>query len=328
MKSIVLKKPALALALSLSLVATLPSFASTTPTINQILTNNGLTQAKSIEPTAIKGLLKVVPEGFLPVLMSDDGRFIIEGDIENNPSPAVSIDPALLQHGTVGTAVNDAYKQALLANMRTLKHMNEDTAFFYSSIKGLLWGVTGTNGVPFLVSADGRYFINGDVLTIKNGKITGLDENFEHAKNRHVLATLDQNTLTIYPAKNQKAVLYVATDINCPYCRLFHGKISEYNAKGITIKTIAYPVYDASPEPMRQIWCETDNAKRAVLLNSAMKGIRPKNQCQGDTNHMSHNIKHAKALAVMATPMIYKDTGELFEGDFRGDELLRFVNLK
>lgn len=321
-----------ALALTLALAVTTPTLANvnpaTTQLLNQILINNNLAPADKVETTPVKGLLKVTPKGVLPLLMTADGRFVIEGDFEANPSPAVAIKPELLTHGKVGTPVSAEYKQALLANIRALRHMTADTTFFYSSVAGLIWGVTGSNGVPFLVSADGRQFINGDILMIKNGKVVGLDTEFEHAKNRHVLATLDQNTLTIYPAKNPKATVYVATDINCPYCKLFHGKIAEYNAKGITVKTIGFPVYDASPEPMRQIWCETDNAKRAVLLTSAMKGIRPKNQCQDSTNRLTANQKHAQALAIMATPMIYKDTGELFEGDFRTGEFERFLGIR
>lgn len=316
---------------ALSLMTSLPALAhvdsATITHINQTLKNNNLPQAHSIETTPIDGLLSVRLPNLSPMLITQDGRFVIDGEIEPNPSPAVSVDPMWLKHGKVGTPVPEAYKQALLANTRALKNLTSDTAFFYSSIQGVLWGVSGTSGVPFLMSADARHFINGDVLAVKQGKIVGLDNAFEHAKNRHVLSTLDEKTLTIYPAKQQKAVVYVATDINCPYCKLFHAKIAEFNAKGITVKAIGFPVYDESPEPMRQIWCETDNAKRAIMLSSAMKGVRPKNQCQDNKNRLTANQKHAQALAIMATPMIYKDSGEVFEGDFRSDEFYRFLGL-
>ncbi|WP_066802720.1 DsbC family protein [Moraxella oblonga] len=319
-------------ALTLSLALTTSALANvdtaTTNTINKVLTSNGMPSADAIKTTPVQGLLSVTSSKFLPILMTSDGKYVIEGEFEPNPSPAIAINPALMAQGKMGTPVSDAYKQALLANTKALKNMTPDTKFFYSSIRGLLWGVTGQSGVPFLMSADARYFINSDVLVVKNGKISGLDYEFEYAKNRHILATLDQNALTVYPAKNQKATVYVATDINCPYCKMFHAKIAEYNAKGITVKTIGYPVYDESPEPMRQIWCETDNAKRAMLLTSAMKGVRPKNQCQDSQNRLTANQKHAQALAIMATPMIYKDTGELFEGDFRANEFYQFLGVK
>lgn len=110
--------------------------------------------------------------------------------------------------------------------------------FFHTSIKGLLWAVA-QNGTPFLVSADARYVIGGDVSVIANGKLGGLDTAFETAKNRHTLATLDPANLTIYPAKDERAVVYVATDINCPYCKILHKNIPNLTAKGITSRSSA-----------------------------------------------------------------------------------------
>ena len=303
--------------------------ANATPDIKAILIEAGLTTPIiDVRPSRLNGLWQVHLDGAEPIFVSQDGRYVLQGVPESNPSPKVAIDSPLKNTRIAGQPVSDEYHQALLANMTSLKNLNADTTFFYTNIKGLIWGVSGVGGVPFLVSDDGRYFINGEISVIKNRRFAGLDTDFEWTKNRHVLQSLDEKTLTIYPAQNQKAVVYVVTDIHCPYCRVFHGKISEFNKQGITIKAIGYPIYDNSHEPMRQIWCETDNAKRGVLLSAAMKGIISKNQCQDDSNALITNQLLSQSLAIVATPSIYRDDGVLFEGDFTTKAFLEFLNVR
>lgn len=319
-----MKKWLLCLGLALSVSA------GATSNIKEILVNAGLTTPiKDIRSSMIEGLWQVHLDEAEPLFVSQDGRYVLQGTPEPNPSPKVAISSSLTTStDKAGKPVSDEYHQALLANMTSLKNLNADTVFFYTNIKGLLWGVSGVGGVPFLVSGDGRYFINGEISVIENGQFAGLDTDFEWTKNRHVLSSLDEKTLTIYPAKSQKAVIYVATDTQCPYCRLFHKQISTLNAQGITVKVIGYPVYDEAHEPMRQIWCEADNTKRAKLLSLAMTGVHPKNTCQTQTNALTKNQKMAQALALIATPAIYRADGVLFEGDFQNGELLAFLGVR
>lgn len=300
-------------------------------TVRTALHGAGLTAPiNTINPSGIGELLVMTLGGVQePLLITPQADYIIQGNIENNPSPIVPIDKALQTTRSTGTPVTDEYKQALLANTKQLKNMTADTAFYHTSIQGLLWGVSGQGGTPFLMSADGRKFINGDVSRIEDGRFVGLDTAFEWAKNRHVLSSLDENTLAVYPANRQKAVVYIATDIHCPYCKIFHAKIGQFNRQGITVKAIGYPVYDNSHQAMQQIWCQKDNTKRAVLLTAAMKGILPKTTtCDGTKSPIISTQKCAQPLAVMATPSIYREDGVLFEGDFTTDEFLVFLGIK
>lgn len=299
-------------------------------TIKHTLQNAGLlVPITSITPSGLDDVWMVSLDKQEPLLITSDTRFVIQGNIENNPSPKVEIAAHLLNtQAAAGTPVSLTYKQALLDNTRQLKNMTADSAFFYTNIPSVLWGVSGKGGTPFLISRDGRKFINGEISSIINGQFAGLDTQFEWQKNRHVLSALDQDTLTIYPAKEQKAVVYVVTDINCPYCRLFHSKIGEFNKQGITVKAIGFNIYPESKESMRQIWCQTDNNKRAALLSAAMKGIKASQHCQGEQNPMQINQRLALPLVFVATPAIYRDDGQLFEGDFTSDEFLQFLAIK
>lgn len=324
-----MKKSITALLLSLTLGISAAHGASHDD-IRQILMSAGLTlPIQSITPSPIAALSQVRLTGQDPLLISDDLKYIIQGNIETNPSPAVAMD-GRISTGRSGTPISQDHKAALLANMTALGNIDQHAAFYHTHVKGVLWGMS-SGGSQFLVSADGRYFINGEISMIENGQFTGLDQVFERTKNRHALSQLDERTLITYPAKTQhKATLYIATDINCPYCRIFHNKINHLNQKGITIKAIGYPVYDESVVPMQQIWCHADNAKRALLLSAAMKGINSTDSCQNTENPLTRNQITAHSLAIFATPAIFNDDGALFQGDFRqsDDELLEFLNIK
>lgn len=322
------------LVVCLALMSTSLTYAHTATDLEQSLrqTLQGaglLVPIKNISPSGIEGLLLVALDGQQePLLITTTADYVIQGNIETNPSPAQPISQHLLSaHQAAGTPVSPAYKKALLANMASLKNMTADSAFYHTNIASILWGVSGQGGAPFLVSRDGRKFINGEISGIEHGQFTGLDSKFERAKNRHVFGTLNQDTLTTYPAKQSKATIYVVSDIHCPYCKIFHRHIPAFNAQGINVHIIAYPIYEESAEPMRQIWCQTNNQKRASLLNAAMQGVMPNQQCQNKQNFMLDNQKRAQSLAFVATPAIYRDDGELFEGDFSSDEFLQFLGL-
>ena len=300
----------------------------TTWHIKNTLKHIGLTSSvHTITHSQIDGLLEVSLDGGESFLITPDAHYIINGTPEINPSFVQPISPKPAKRQPSGTPIDPDHQKALYANLRAFESIDLDTVFFHTSIEGLLWAVAD-NGTPFLISDDGRYVIGADIGVIEHGKLIGLDDEFETHKNRHTLSMLDEATLTIYPAKKQRAVLYVATDIHCPYCRILHQKIPELNAKGITIKTIGYPVYDESFVPMTQIWCQQDNAKRAGLLNLAMKGLNATQSCRDKDSLISKNIALARPLTIMATPAIYNEHGEVFTANISVENLMDFLKLK
>lgn len=293
--------------------------------IKKTLSQIGLTTGVlDVKPTGVAELFMVTLTTGESLLITPDGRYLIHGTIESNPSPIHPISPDVISTKSVGTPAEQSHQKALLANMTALPLVTSDTVFFHTSIKGLLWAVS-QNNIPFLVSDDARYVIGGDIHVIDNGKLVGSDTAFEIIKNRHTLSGLEEKTLTIYPAKDERAVAYVATDINCPYCKMFHKRIPTLNAKGITVKVIGYPVYEESPEAMRQIWCERDNDKRAKLLSLAMKGIKAQDECQTEDNLLLTNLIKSRPLGIIATPAIYRQTGEIFYGGVQDEALVAFL---
>ncbi|MGM8899853.1 disulfide isomerase DsbC N-terminal domain-containing protein, partial [Psychrobacter sp. 1Y4] len=203
--------------------------------LRQVLTQAGIkTQITSIAPSNLPNMYQVSLAGQPPLHITEDGRYVIQGELQKNPSKrVVTKTPVRSTSAQVGKPVSAAVKLAMLANMSALKNMSAKTPFFYTAVPGVIWGAT-LEGVPFLLSDDAQYITDGEISVIENGQFIGLDENFEQRKNQSVFATLDESQLITYPATSpERAVIYVADDVNCPYCRRFHQQIPMLNAKGV-----------------------------------------------------------------------------------------------
>lgn len=285
----------------------------------------------AITPSQLPAMYQVSLDGLPPLHITADARYVLQGELSPNPSPKVATAPKEPASQTqAGMPISNALRQSMLKNMSLLKNMTADIPLYHTAVPGVIWGIT-FSGEPFITNSDASVFTDGEIAVIENGQFTGIDGEFEAAKNRHVFSQLDENELIVYPATTtEKAVVYVATDINCPYCRQLHGNMAALNAKGITLKVIGYPVYDESPEPMRQIWCERDEQARRQALDKAMAGQVVPNTCsseQANSNPLQDNKKKATALAVFATPLIIREDGVMYGGSFESPEFLEFLDI-
>ena len=265
-----------------------------------------------------------------PLHITEDGKYVIQGELQKNPSKRViTKTPVRSSSAQVGKSVSASVKSDILANMSALKNMSTKTPFFYTAVPGVIWGAT-LEGVPFLLSDDGQYITDGEISVIENGQFIGLDGNFERLKNQSVFATLDKSQLINYSATGtEKAIVYVATDVNCPYCRRLHQQLPMLNAKGVTVKTIGYPIYEESPEQMRAIWCQGNEESRRKALDKAMlQGKMTPAPASCKVNDITPNREKAAGLAVMATPAIYREDGVLFQASFESPEFLEFLGVE
>ena len=277
-------------------------------------------------------MYEVMLQGQPALHITADGRYVLQGELQPNPSPQVTTPPVQSASQTqAGMPVSKELRQAMMQNMSLLKNMKADTPLYHTAVPGVIWGMT-FEGQPFITNAQASVFTDGEVSVIDNGQFAGLDINFEKNKNRHIFSQLDEKQLIVYPAKGkQKAVVYVATDTNCPYCRQFHSQIPKFNSQGVTVKVIGYPIYEESPEQMRQIWCESGVEARRRALDSAMKGQIVPTSCNGaqaKVNNLAANRSLASGLAVFATPAIFRDDGLLYQGSFEDPEFLEFLDVQ
>ena len=298
--------------------------------LRQLLAQAGIkTQITSIVPSNLPNMYQVNLAGQLPLHITEDGRYVIQGELQKNPSKrVVTKTPARSTSEQLGKPVSASVKSDMLANMAALKNMSAKTPFFYTAVPGVIWGAT-LEGVPFLLSDDAQYITDGEISVIENGQFIGLDEAFEALKNQSVFATLDKSQLITYPATSaERAVIYVADDVNCPYCRRLHQQIPMLNTKGVTVNVIGYPIYEASPAQMRGIWCQVDESSRRKAFDKAMlAGQMTPAPASCSTDHITPNREKAAGLAVIATPAIYREDGVLYQASFESPEFLEFLGV-
>ena len=299
--------------------------------LRQVLTQAGIkTQITSIVPSKLPNMYQVNLAGQLPLHITEDGRYVIQGELQKNPSKqVVTKTPVRSTSAQVGEPVSASVKSNMLANMAALKNMSAKIPFFYTAVPGVIWGAT-LEGVPFLLSDNAQYITDGEISVIENGQFIGLDENFEKRKNQSVFASLDKGQLITYPATTtERAVIYVADDVNCPYCRRLHQQVPSLNAKGVTVNVIGYPIYEASPKQMRGIWCQADEDSRRQAFDKAMlTGEMTPASASCTVDHVTPNREKAAGLAVMATPAIYREDGVLYQASFESPEFLEFLGVE
>ena len=299
--------------------------------LRQVLTQAGIkTQITSIVPSKLPNMYQVNLAGQLPLHITEDGRYVIQGELQKNPSKQViTKTPVRSTSAQVGKPVSASVKSDMLANMAALKNMSAKTPFFYTAVPGVIWGAT-LEGMPFLLSDDTQYITDGEISVIENGQFIGLDENFEKRKNQSVFASLDKSQLITYPATTtERAVIYVADDVNCPYCRRLHQQVPSLNAKGVTVNVIGYPIYEASPKQMRGIWCQANADSRRQAFDKAMlQGEMTPASESCTVDHVTPNRDKAAGLAVMATPAIYREDGVLYQASFESPEFLEFLGVE
>jgi len=114
------------------------------------------------------------------------------------------------------------------------------------------------------ISSDARYVLQGtvtDLVTMSN-----LSEIRINATRKQILDNIDENSKIVFKSVNEKYIVHVFTDVDCPFCVKLHANMAEMNALGITIKYLASPLEQLHPQAqsaMEKIWC-AENRNLAI----------------------------------------------------------------
>ncbi|REL34499.1 bifunctional protein-disulfide isomerase/oxidoreductase DsbC [Thalassotalea euphylliae] len=175
----------------------------------------------------------------------------------------------------------------------------------------------------FYTSYDGEYFIQGKLFNL-GPNVTNLTETSLAQVRLDGMAKFEKDMI-VFPAKNEKHVVTVFTDITCGYCRKLHNSMEEYNDLGITVRYLAYPragvyqspgTYTQGFEDLRSIWCNEDPAKamtRAKAGSSVARRICDK--------PVEDNFKFGRQVGVSGTPAIILANGFMLPGYRDADDL-------
>jgi thiol:disulfide interchange protein DsbC len=181
-------------------------------------------------------------------------------------------------------------------------------------------------GMDGYVTADGRYFVAGDLFEL--GSRQNLTERAREEARRAVLATIDSADTILFAAANPKHTVTVFTDVECGYCRKFHQSIAAYNDQGISVRYVAYPRTgpgSGSWKKMEQVWCAND--RRAALTHA--KGdelVEQTADCKAPAVGVGYDL--GQKMHLQGTPLIVLEDGSIIGGYVTPAELLQRLEQK
>ena len=98
-------------------------------------------------------------------------------------------------------------------------------------------------GGPVLyVSADGDFFILGDLFSVGVGGIVNLAEKQRDRARKTLIDSVAREDMVVFAADEEtRATVTVFTDVDCFYCQKLHKEVPAMNAKGIEIRYLRVP---------------------------------------------------------------------------------------
>jgi len=108
----------------------------------------------------------------------------------------------------------------------------------------------------FYVSKNGKFLIQGKAYNFEEGVVNITEKSQASFRIRGMMQL--QDSMIVFPAKNEKYRITVFTDITCGYCRQLHSEIDSLNELGTTVRYLAFPRSGVSGPTFRKmtaIWC-------------------------------------------------------------------------
>ena len=179
---------------------------------------------------------------------------------------------------------------------------------------------------PFIdviyISTDGKYVIQGAVTDLE--LMTNISSNRISEIKLDILESISDNDKIIFRAKEEKYVINVFTDVDCPYCAKLHANMKQMNDLGITVKYLASPLEQLHPNAqsaMEKIWCAED---KAIAIHN-YKSKRQLPDSQECINPVAEQLAISKQLGVNGTPSIFFENGTNLPGYLPPNDLLNRI---
>jgi thiol:disulfide interchange protein DsbC len=162
------------------------------------------------------------------------------------------------------------------------------------------------SGVKILyVSKDGKLVFEGGAFDVDQRRDLG--DTARNGVRRAALTQVPAERKLIYAPAKPRHTVTVFTDIDCPFCKRFHEQIAQYNAHGIAVDYILFPLVGLHPgadKKSEAIWCSKD---RIATFNAAMAGQDPAPAtCPNPLAELTHL---ADSLGINGTPTLIAADG-------------------
>jgi thiol:disulfide interchange protein DsbC len=184
--------------------------------------------------------------------------------------------------------------------------------------------LTRIEGVSGYLTADGRYFIVGDMLDLASR--SNVTETQRQVKRRALLKQVAPEEAIVFgPAKPRNTII-VFTDVDCPYCRKLHGELDQLAARGIAVRYMAFPRSGPGTKAWKTlaaVWCAED---RGEALTRATRGeeVSAAGNCSDAV--IAKHYALGQQLGIPGTPMIVTGDGTSLGGYMTPGKLLDALN--
>ncbi|OZB02744.1 MAG: protein-disulfide isomerase [Marinobacter sp. 34-60-7] len=176
-----------------------------------------------------------------------------------------------------------------------------------------LYEVQSNNGETNYATEDGTYLLTGDLLKLTDKGIANVTEASRAETRRDQMAEYGDEGVISYPANGEeKAVVSVFTDIDCPYCRKLHDEVPQLNDYGITVNYYAFPRSGPNTPSFTKyvsVWC-ADDQQAAMDAAKAGQSVTQKT-CE---NPVGEQFRLGGQVGVTGTPAILLEDGNMVRG--------------
>jgi thiol:disulfide interchange protein DsbC len=259
----------------------------------------------------------------LALVLAAAGSGSLAAPVHAQDQPAKATAPA--KAATPARAVAPAGKSTVPADVRARVVSKLDGATAEdvgpSPIPGLYEVTMG--GLIAYVSSDGKYLVSGNVYDLDTQvNLTASRRNEARAK---ALAAARDDQMIVFSPANAKMTVTVFTDIDCGYCRKFHGQIADLNKAGIRVRYMMFPRSGPGTESWRKaeaVWCSAD---RRDALTRAKRGEEVKAKPCTGAAAIQTQYSMGEDLGVEGTPAIFTQTGDYVGGFMTPDQLVKVI---
>ena len=173
----------------------------------------------------------------------------------------------------------------------------------------------------FYVDSTGEFLLDGQVFNLKTR--TNLTNVALNSFRQELLTGVDEASMVLFKAPDERYRVSVFTDFDCGYCRKLHNHMADYHRLGISVQYLAYPrsgIGTRTARIMESAWCAEDPVK---ALTRAKQGKKiDQLEC---TNPVIDHYRLGNALGVKGTPAILLESGQLVPGFVEAPQLLQML---
>lgn len=218
--------------------------------------------------------------------------------------------------------------EALIRDKLTMARPDLAILMVRPSVASGLYEVQLQSGPMLYATADGDFFVLGDLFSVGIEGIVNLAEQQRDIERKTLLAAVDAEQMIIFPATGKtRATVSVFTDVDCFYCQKLHREVPAMNQAGIEVRYLAYPREGLGGESYRKIataWCAKD--RRQALTQLKNREVIPDNVCPG--NPVADQFMLGQQVGVRGTPALVLESGEMVPGYLSKDDLVTRLGLK